>query len=176
MRGFSYGELSAEPEVDWEARVGWLERGDYSPQPYEQLAAFYRQTGHPNEASRVAIARHRQLRARLGLPGKVWSDFLYATVGYGYRMWLAGVWLLALLAGGTALFDRADVTAARERVPEFHSVLYTLDLLLPVINLHQRDGWIPHDHAQWLAVIFTVAGWLLTTSVAAGVAGALKRS
>jgi hypothetical protein len=44
------------------------------------------------------------------LPGKLWNWLLYVTVGYGYRTWLAGLWLVGLLSVGALVFDRAYPT------------------------------------------------------------------
>jgi hypothetical protein len=54
-------------------------------------------------------------------------------------------------------------------------MIYTLDVILPVVSLHQRDAWIAHGLVQWLALGFTVAGWVLTTAVALSLTGVLKR-
>jgi hypothetical protein len=50
----------------------------------------------------VAIAkqRHRRQQPQLPLQAKVWSWFLGATVGHGYRLWFAGAWLLVLTWSG----------------------------------------------------------------------------
>ncbi len=42
--------------------------------------------------------------------------------------------------------------------PGFNPARYTLDLLLPVANLHQREAFVPHGHAAWRAFGLTVAG------------------
>ncbi len=59
--------------------------------------------------------------------------------------------------------------------PPFQPLLYTLDLLLPVASLHQRDGWIALGVAQWLSVVFIVMGWILATAVVLSLTGLLKR-
>jgi len=45
--------------------------------------------------------------------------------------------------------------------PGFNPARYTLDLLLPVANLHQREAFVPHGYAAWWAFGLTVAGWLM---------------
>lgn len=50
-----------------------------------------------------------------------------------YRPWLAGVWLLVLLAAGTAFFSHSNpVPATGTPHPHFNAFLYTVDLLIPV--------------------------------------------
>ena len=46
--------------------------------------------------------RHR--RGTLNLPGRVAGRLLDVTVGYGYRPWLAAVWLVLLQTAGTVAF------------------------------------------------------------------------
>ncbi len=163
-------------------RLEWLRRNQrgYSPQIYEQLAAVYRRTGHNEDARRILIAKQRRRFAQGNLAGKLGGFLLDCTVGYGYRTWLALVWLAGLLALGTYLFGyvyAGDLTPANKSnvPPPFQPFLYTLDLLLPVASLHQRDGWVAHGAAQWWSAIFIVMGWVLATAVVLSLTGFLKR-
>ena len=52
----------------------------------------------------MLIAKQRRRQEDLGWPAKWWSRFLGLTVGYGYRLWLAGVWLIVLAVTGSLLF------------------------------------------------------------------------
>jgi hypothetical protein len=54
-------------------------------------------------------------------------------------------------------------------------VFYALDLLLPVIGFGQKTAFAPHGGGQWLAHTLTVAGWVLATTLTAGVSRALSR-
>jgi len=164
-------------------RLAWLRRNEkgYSPQIYEQLAAVYRSAGNEEDARRILIAKQRRRSAEGNLAGKMWGFLLDCTVGYGYRTWLAAVWLVGLLVIGTFLFEyfhsAGDLTPANkpDAQPPFQPFLYTLDLLLPVVSLHVRDAWIAHGLAQWLSVIFIVVGWVLATAVVLSLTGLLKR-
>jgi hypothetical protein len=180
LRGFTYETLEND-QVSVRDRIGWVRRhpGGYTPQPYEQLAAAYRRAGRDDAARRVAVAKQWHRRSALGLLGKLWNWLLYVTVGYGYRTWLALVWLAALLVAGTSVFDRAyaahQMVAAKQPAPVFSPVVYTLDRLLPIVNLGQRDAWIPQGAALRWSWVLTGAGWVLTTAVVAGLTGILKR-
>lgn len=59
--------------------------------------------------------------------------------------------------------------------PDFNVFAYTLDVVIPVLNLHQREAWNAHGAAQWLVLLFVAVGWLLTTAVVLGLSGILKR-
>jgi hypothetical protein len=180
LRGFVYETLEND-QVSVRDRIGWVRRhrGGYTPQPYEQLAAAYRRAGHDDAARRVAVAKQWHRRAALNPLGKLWNWLLYATVGYGYRTWLAALWLAGLLLVGTRVFDRAylahQMVAAKQPAPVFSPVVYALDRLLPIVNLGQRDAWIPQGAALRWSWVLTGAGWVLTTAVVAGLTGILKR-
>ncbi|MFJ7409741.1 oxidoreductase [Streptomyces sp. NPDC098077] len=159
-------------------RLDWLRRSTagYLPQPYEQLATAYRRLGHEDEARTVLLAKQRHRRAMLPLHTRVWGYVQDATVGYGYRPLRAGLWLTALLACG-ALFFGAHPPAPleAEKAPPFNAVFYTLDLLVPITAFGQDAAFAPRDTGQWLAYGLTAAGWILATTVAAGISRAISR-
>ncbi|MET8850966.1 hypothetical protein [Amycolatopsis sp. NPDC004625] len=179
LRGFGYDVLENDT-VSVRARLRWLARhqGGYAPGLYDQLAAAYRRDGHSQAARRVGIAKQWRRRRALNLLGKAWNWLLYLTVGYGYRTWLAGLWLAGLVAVGTAVFAGAYPTqmkAASATVPEFQPAAYTLDVMLPIVDLGQKKNWFPQETAQVWSWVLTGAGWVLTTAVVAGLTNALKR-
>ncbi len=72
LDGFTYGRFGGMRQATVEQRLAWI-RSQYLPsaqrstadlatQPYEQLAAVYRQAGQDTEARKVAIARRADLR------------------------------------------------------------------------------------------------------------------
>jgi hypothetical protein len=179
LRGFTYDTL-VNDTVSVRARLGWLgrHRGGYTPQLYEQLAAAYRREGRDEAARRVLIAKQWRRRGRLN----PWNWLLYVTVGYGYRTWLALVWLLIALWAGTNALDGAQQAGLLEpakdkpsQQPTFHPLTYALDLLLPIVNLGQEGAWIPRDWAESWTWGLVLAGWVLTTAVVAGLTGVFKR-
>lgn len=179
LRGFGYGSFG-DDAVDVRGRLEWLSRntGGYAPGLYDQLAAVYRRSGHTDAARRVAITKHWRRRFDVNLFGQLWNYLLYLTVGYGYRPWLAAVWLAGLLTAGSAIFAAAypaHLTASSATSPTFHPVAYTLDVLLPIVDLGQERSWIPDASVQGWAWLLTLAGWILTTAVVAGVTNALRR-
>jgi hypothetical protein len=145
LDGFVYDALYENRLVSARERLGWLARNPqgYTPQPYEQLAAVYRRAGRDHDARTVAIAKQWRRRRMLTPLGKLWNLMLYATVGYGYRMWLTIAWLLVLVGLGWWAFDRAypaHLVAAKPpgQRPPFHAALYALDLLLPFADSATR--------------------------------------
>ncbi|MEU0029766.1 oxidoreductase [Streptomyces sp. NPDC006335] len=159
-------------------RVAWLRRGTdgYLPQPYEQLTAAYRRLGHEDEARTVLLAKQRHRRSTLPPHSRAWGYVQDGTVGYGYRPLRAGLWLIALLACG-AIFFGVHPPAPLEagKAPPFNAVFYTLDLLVPIISFGQEPAFAPRDIGQWLAYGLIAAGWILATTVTAGISRAIAR-
>ncbi|WP_431040625.1 oxidoreductase [Streptomyces sp. P1-3] len=172
----TYDSLSA-PLAATE-RLEWLRRGTggYLPQPYEQLVAAYRRLGHEDEARTVLLAKQRHRRTTLPLPARLWGHVQDASVGYGYRPLRAGLWLMALLAVGALFFSlRAPAPLEAGKAPAFNAFFYTLDLLVPVITFGQEPAFAPRGAGQWLAYGLVAAGWILATTVTAGISRALSR-
>lgn len=160
-------------------RLDWLGRttDGLPPQPYEQLAAVYRQLGHDDDARTVLLAKQRRRRPTRPWWTWPWSWLQDVTVGYGYRPQRAAGCLLALLVAGTAAFSvwrPAPVNPGQP--PDLHPVVYTLDLLLPIIDFGQESAYQPTGPGQWLAFGLIAAGWTLATTVAAGFTRVLNRS
>ncbi|MGW2631490.1 hypothetical protein ACWC2K_19435 [Streptomyces chattanoogensis] len=182
LQGFTYGSFHESGELQAhsvERRVAWIRRHPgYAAQPYEQLAGWYRQIGHDDDARRVLLAKQRHRRKTLGLPARLWGHLLDAAVGYGYRPWLAGLWLAALVLLGTTVFNAHSPRPTQPgQVPPFNAFVYTLDLLIPIGGLGQRTSWYWMGGAPaWLAYTLIAAGWLLTTAVLAGITRTLNRN
>jgi hypothetical protein len=160
-------------------RLSWVCRDPdgYRPQPYEQLSAYYRRIGHEAEARRVLLAKQRARRRTLKLPGRLWGRLLDIVVGYGYRPWLAGLWVMLLLAMGTAVFSHWQPNKiSLDEARHFNAFTYTVDLLAPVSVFEQRGAWEPVGWTQWLANGLIVAGWVLATALIAGGTRVLRPS
>ncbi|MEV4515690.1 hypothetical protein AB0K00_42900 [Dactylosporangium sp. NPDC049525] len=177
LDGLTYQTLT--PLLAPSQRLEWLARTSdgLPPQPYEQLAAVYRQLGHDEDARTVLLAKQRRRRSTRPWWTWPWSWLQDVTVGYGYRPQRAALWLLALLVVGTAVFSAwrpAPVNPGQP--PELYPAIYTLDLLLPIIDFGQESAYRPSGAAQWVAFLFIAAGWTLATTVAAGFTRVLSRS
>lgn len=159
------------------ARLAWLDAADgYHPQPYEQLAAVFQGMGRDGEARTVRLAKQRRRRRTLPPIARAWGVAQDWTVGYGYRPLRAGILLAALLAVGTALFAaHHPVPLKKDEAPAFNPFLYTLDLLLPIISFGQEPAFNPRGAYQWLAAALIASGWILATTIAAGITRVLSR-
>ena len=163
------------PDVD--DRLAWLRRNRrYVPQIYLQLASVYLGDGLDGLATKVSIAgedkRWRSYRGPLRVPRRVLGWLLKLTVRYGYRP-LQVLWsLLALEIVGSVLFEWlftiGDFKSRVAGVHDLNPVLYTADLLIPVVNLKQRDNWVVFGAAEWGSAVFTGLGWVLALCLVAG--------
>ncbi|MEP4031874.1 hypothetical protein [Roseibium polysiphoniae] len=117
--GLTYDNLVGP--LDLEMRKAWLQKGaqingDFHPQPYQQLARFYRETGHRREARDILIEKEIQQRrasriqrrdAARGMWRKaiaavvcavhwIWDGLSSAVTGYGLKPWKS-LWTIFLL-------------------------------------------------------------------------------
>jgi hypothetical protein len=174
--GLTYDAL--EPRLAASERLRWLanDRNEYQPQPYEQLAAFYLRSGHSADARSVLYAKERRQRQDKAFLGKTWSILQDITVGFGYRPGRAATWLFALLTVGSLVYAMFPPPPLKiGEAPHFNPVIYTLDLLLPIVDLGQQTAYNPAGTAQWFSYGLIAAGWVLATTIAAGAARALGR-
>ena len=158
------------------SRIEWLkgEKG-YDPFRYDQVIAAYRLAGDETNASAVALAKQRERRGTLSPPGRFWGLIQDWLVGYGYRLWLPVVWIVALVIAGSLTFDIGKRPNEKAPFPSFESLYYTTDLLFPVVNLGSRSNFEFEDWRIWLAYGFMLVGWLLAASVIAGVQRVLSQ-
>lgn len=241
---FIDGPVDAESRLDWLARqtpARWGE--DFWPQPYEQLAAVFREMGHGEDASSVLVIKERlQRRARRArTESAVWRALLFVadgilgiTLGYGRRPLFALVWLMFFWLAGVAIFAYAEGRGAvmpnsavvlrapewtlcgigqdeqrplvasgpsqglampgqtqldcfRQRweassYPAFSPWMYSLDTLLPVLDMGQRSFWRPNPAKPGGRVAISyfyfqsIVGWALSLLAVAGFSGLVKSS
>ncbi|MFD9430209.1 membrane-associated oxidoreductase [Streptomyces sp. NPDC060002] len=166
------------PHEPAERRLPMLERDDgaFDPHAYEQLTAAYRRIGDDRAARVVQLAKQRRHRGTLPWYGRVWGHLQDAAVGYGFRPLRAAVWLLSLLAVGSIAYAGHHPPPLKAgEAPDFNPVFYTLDLLLPVISFGQESAFAPRGWYQSLSYVLIVTGWILATTVVAGVTRTVSR-
>ncbi len=169
-------------------RLRWLRnsmQGHYSPGPYDQLAAVFRATGNEEHAHTVLIEKHKWRYVALAegmrvlWPGvRFWSWLQRSMVGYGYRPTRALVWLLVCLILGSVWFglrgEPNEINSDDTLI--WNPVLYTLDLLVPIIDFGNKNRWQAPGASQWVATGLIATGWILATTAAAGLTRMLRRN
>ncbi|CCK26192.1 hypothetical protein BN159_1813 [Streptomyces davaonensis JCM 4913] len=169
---------SLTPHVPPEQRLPMLERdGDtFDPHSYEQLTAAYRRSGDDRAARLVQLAKQRRHRSTLSWYGRLWGHVQDAAVGYGFRPLRAFGWLLGLLAVGSVAYALDPPPPLKPaEAPDFNPVFFTLDLLVPVISFGQEAAYAPEGWSQWLSYVLVLAGWILATTILAGVTRTVSR-
>jgi hypothetical protein len=192
LEDFRYEALAVPIDVKDDAavqtRLRWLRgsmKGGYSPGPYDQLAAVFRASGNEEHTATVLIQKHRWRYVAmsdgfrvLGPGVRLWSWLQRSMVGYGFRPTRALVWLLLALALGSLWFG------LHPRLHEINNgdtliwnpVLYTLDLLVPIIDFGNKNRWQAPGASQWIASALIATGWVLATTAAAGLTRMLRRN
>jgi hypothetical protein len=205
--GFTYDGFGAGSPLDVQSRLRWISlqppvQGGFRPQPYRQLAKVLRESGDDTGAIEVLIAQQDAHFRNSNWLVRAWAQFLKITVAYGYRPLRTVLWSLAVILLGrivVAVGARAGVMRltwpettpppAGDPTAGLHPLLYSLDVFLPLVNLHQEHYWWPDESASgeyrllgrditirgsilryylWLQII---AGWLLSAIFIAGVTG-----
>jgi hypothetical protein len=174
LNGLGYEAL--DPPLTAGQRLDWLSLDpSYVPGAYEQLSDMYRRLGHGEQAREVQLAKQRRRRRSLPLISRVWGYLQDWTVGYGHRPLRAATGLMLLWAIGSLAFGLHHPPPAAGADPRtFQPVIYTLGLLLPVIDFQQEDTFTPQGAQSWLAFLLIAAGWILTTTVAAAILRGLR--
>jgi hypothetical protein len=178
LEDFAYQAMASVPEVGVRTRLRWLRtvQPKFLPGPYEQLAAMYRDGGDDERARVVQLARQRHRYGEQHLIGRFWGRLQEWTVGYGYRPWLAIVWLAAFWVFGTLWFaghQLAPLDTGQQ--PVWNPALLATDLVLPIVDLGQDNEWQLSGASQWISATMIAAGWILATTAAAGATRVLKR-
>ncbi|MFE0020266.1 hypothetical protein [Amycolatopsis sp. NPDC059021] len=176
LNGFRYSALA--PHLPARERLPLLKRAEdgFVPESYTQLAAAYAGVGDDISAREVGLARQRHQRGTQPWHARIWGYVQDVTVGYGYRPLRAAAWLTLLLAAGTLVFGFHHPPALDPgKAPVFNPFVYTLDLLLPIVDFGQAKAVNPHGGYQWLSYALVAAGWILATTVVAGITRTINR-
>jgi hypothetical protein len=178
-------DLRDDDEV--ERRLRWLRqamRRSYRPGPYDQFAETLRASGNDEHASTVLMEKQR-LRYRAVAEGMkvvgplvlLWSWLQRSMVGYGYRPGRALGWLVVSCVVGSLWFGlhpKLVEINEQDHLP-WNPVLFTIDLMVPIVDFGNKNRWQTPGASQWIASGLIVTGWVLATTVAAGLTRMLKR-
>jgi hypothetical protein len=169
-------------------RLRWMRhamRDVYRPGPYDQFSAMLRASGNEEHAAAVLIAKQKWRYVALaegyrvlGPMVRMWSWLQQWMVGYGYRPMRALLWLLVCLLAGTIWFavHPAPDPANKDDVLVWNPLLYTLDNLVPIVDFGHKNRWHISGWSQWISAALIAAGWILATTVAAGLTRMLRRT
>jgi hypothetical protein len=151
------------------------------------------------------IARDDMLYSNSDWPHYVWGKSSKITIGYGHQPLRAIIWSMLVVAIGTVMIaagKRAGVMRLTwpETTPpptsdpteELNPVLYSLDVFLPFVNLHQEHYWWPAKSVSGECVVLgwpvrvrgsflrsylwgqIIVGWLLSAIFLAAITGLIR--
>ena len=204
LDGFEYDMFRGkETTSNVEERLRWLRKDseeNFSSRPYEQLAKVYRAMGHESDRAEVLYQKHvsvRKLGARVS-GTYLWNLLLEWTIGYGYKRGRLSYWMLIGLALGWLVFCLAHrqgimvpTEAHNTANQEFLAPIYSIELMVPFLDLHQERYWLPDPTRtlgkgsllgislgegvwmfHWVLICY---GWLMSTLAVAAMTGLVKR-
>jgi hypothetical protein len=204
IRGqYRAGQETRGIPVPWQRRAKpATEATLFSSQPYQQLASVYQDSGQDDEARQVHIAANADRRRWGALkPGAWWANKLFdVTIKFGYKSWRAVVGLLAVYAIAVIAFSFAESqpnliiptgsatgaspapTASQcgKTYPCFYPAGFAIDIVVPIVNVHQADEWAVNGSTPWGWVwvggtwVATGLGWALATLFVAGYTGLVR--
>jgi cytoskeletal protein CcmA (bactofilin family) len=204
LDGFQYESFGgASTSRTLTERLEWLQLQPQEPfrsQPYEQLAKTFHRLGRESDRLRVLIAKHDGFRkhGNLDFSRRIWKWVLKRTVGYGYRPSLALVYIVCFVIVGSIIFHKANqldiMKSTKHNIPnglayvesnnlhqknlQFSPLVYSLDVFLPIVDLHQESVWLPDvtkpsntelwgkPLGYWFRIYFwfhIVFGWVFST-------------
>jgi hypothetical protein len=186
-----------------------LHRQDFRPQPYGQLAAVLSKSGLEDEAKKILVTREKDGESRLpfSLRKLLWYHSFGWIIGYGYyplgAFWCGLLFVLVgwivfklgyknklIIAKNTDAYIDQNLNVSPFYL-KFNSFMYSVDHFTPVINLFQRDYWLPNAerggelnfilfkiktgallrYYWWFHIIM---GWTITSLMVAGLLGLIR--
>lgn len=150
----------------------WLARSVYSAQAYQRLADYLRRNGRIEDANDILFAGRERYRTEHASPLEWVGLTLLKTIigyGYGHKIFYSLIWVLVFVVIGAAVVW-ANGEGRRRGVP--WTVVYSLDHLLPIVRLDERNYKLHlHGAAQYYIYFHTLVGYILASFVVAGLAG-----
>jgi hypothetical protein len=170
------------------------DKKQFHSQPYEQLAKVLRKSGLEGDAKDILIYKNKDKAryTKLTWSELFWYYLFGPIIGYGYRPWRA-FWLsLSVIVIGSLLFgigylnglvtpqtesayvkrdtkmivDPGDNTQHISDVyPKFNFFVYSVDLFVPLVDLHQSRYMLPNANRGKELELFKIIGFPVHTGV-----------
>jgi hypothetical protein len=214
-QGFRYGTIETAGLVSRALCEHWLDLlvlDPFTSQPYEKCAQVLRENGLSDDAKEIAMRRRRDQRAATRMSGwrRIMDVLLDRTIGYGYRPGRSVAYLAVIALIGTIVFGiaqgsdammpadnalarvyRAHPDSIPPGYPPLVAPIYSLDVLLPIIDFQQDSKWRPDRRAMisltatrgfpigWFALgwswVQIALGWILSTLLVGSVTGLIRK-
>ncbi|HEY0697505.1 MAG TPA: hypothetical protein VGD43_06810, partial [Micromonospora sp.] len=191
LAGLTYNDLDPDPDPPARHRIAWLRRdpAGFHPQPYEQLATYYRSIGHDRDARRILLAKQRThrrttpgtwrapryLRPLLATAWRLPGWIIDALSGYGYVPWRAFYWLIgAVTIGSILLHDVAPATPTDNT--RVNALLLALDATVPTAPFGIRKDLTLTGTPYLITFALQILGYALVLAVLPAASRTLNRT
>lgn len=183
LDGFIYSRLGTIDNDDRDSTYGrgrvwfrdWLGRDAiYSPQPYRQLASVLRDGGYNGLSAAILYDGREREREETSIGEAKWwfLSALSLVIGYGYgwRYFIAVLWLSGLVAVGVLVLS---FNSCGKKWTLAKRIWYSLDMVIPIIRLREKH----YQHvdlsgrARYWFGVQQVMGYVLVFFVIAGLSG-----
>ena len=175
LDGFTYEAF--DPYLPAKDRIRLLQKQPgYAAQPYEFMAAYYRELGHDLAAREILIEKERVRHAGFQRLSRLGSVISSTTLGYGYLPRRAAMIAVAVQTLASVFFtlDPPTLIDASDHVT-FYPVLYAADLFVPIVHFGQTDNFQSHGVAACVAFVLPYLGWALGLAIVAGASRTLSK-
>jgi len=195
LEGLIYKSITAGD--DWKKLLALVDQARYHAQPYSQLETFLKESGYPDRANEVFIAKKRREMNETWHWWNYWKwpfekVLLDWGVGYGRHPERAfGLSVLCIIIG-TLIFSRPRVLSRKGKkldkdIRLSQAFWFSFDAFLPFIKLGpdklykvERDRrlslsrFLPQLRAQTYFYLHQLAGYVLVSIAVAAVTGIIK--
>lgn len=151
----------------------------YSRSFYSQLENFYSSQGNSAIADWIYIKQRRLYREMQPIlsADRLFGYLIDFFTGYGRAQWRLGIIGSLLLMLGMIVFRNENkmISVDKDTGSSYNAFWYSLDLLLPAIDLRMAKFWIPGTYkGQVYMRCQILAGWILIPLALAGFLGLIN--
>jgi hypothetical protein len=183
--GLSYRDIESDSSI--EARLSWLKKANpsFNPQPYAQLSRWCLESGNEADHRAVEMESIRRFYKSGSLLFRFWGFVQDKAIGFGFKparaislfllTWLLGSAWFAFAARGCSGNSRQVCPIKADEHPTWDPMLYSLDILIPLLDFGHGVSWDPMGASKVVFYILTISGWVLVTTIIAAFGRFLKR-
>ena len=171
LNGFTYRSVGAVDAFD-----DWFKRlTPYAAQPYNHLASVIQSQGNNEIATAVRYAGRDRERHESSWSQRAGLIVLWGSIGYGYYLWRASIWVAVLVIAGTMLLQRSDQGWRNGLRSWLDKAAFSFDMLLPIIKLREKHYQIDlQGGLRYYFYFHKIMGYVLASFLIAGLSGLTK--
>ena len=158
---------------DLDSMVSILNMSKFSVDAYTYFENYCRNQGYIELANKTIIERkNREEREILTGFDSIKNRVSYFLFEYGKNVLVLFLWIGGFIMVGCFTFRKKTMTPTKNESGNFNNLYYTLDVFLPIVNLHEDENWRPlTSWGRLYFIVLTIFGWALMLFIAAYLAG-----